>query len=154
MSYGGKIGRSGEESGAGGGAERATETKYEQMYENELDPFKEFDSRELVFFSFGHVRRTFQGFLPTNEPPLGWLLLVDFLCHFSTVVFDSSILAIHQPSDPRLLRFRLVVFCRRARQLSVCCFRAFSCVQRSTKEAYFDDGRKERHSCTYIRVAC
>lgn len=48
MSYGGKSGRSVEESG--GGAERATETKYEQMYENELDPFKEFDSRELAFF--------------------------------------------------------------------------------------------------------
>ena len=47
MSYGGKGGRSEEESG---GAERATESKYEKMYEDELDPFKEFDSRELAFF--------------------------------------------------------------------------------------------------------
>lgn len=61
MSYGGKGGRSEEEGGGGGGAERATESKYEQMYENELDPFKEFDSRELAFFSSGHGRRTFQG---------------------------------------------------------------------------------------------
>ncbi|CAM9291027.1 unnamed protein product [Laminaria digitata] len=51
MSYGGKGGRSEEESGGGsGGAERATESKYEQMYENELDPFKEFDSRKLAFY--------------------------------------------------------------------------------------------------------
>ena len=49
MSYGGKGGRFEEEGGGSGSAERATEGKYEQLYENELDPFKEFDSRELAF---------------------------------------------------------------------------------------------------------
>lgn len=43
MSYGGKGGGL---DGGGGDAERATEAKYEKLYEDDLDPFKEFDSRK------------------------------------------------------------------------------------------------------------
>lgn len=43
MSYGGKGGGL---EGGGGDGERETESKYEGLYEADLDPFKEFDSRE------------------------------------------------------------------------------------------------------------
>lgn len=49
MSYGGKGGGGSVEdgnAGGGGDAERDTEKKYEMLYEAELDPFKEFDSRK------------------------------------------------------------------------------------------------------------
>lgn len=45
MSYGGKGGGGGLED-AGGDGERETESKYERLYEADLDPFKEFDSRK------------------------------------------------------------------------------------------------------------
>ncbi|CAM9923058.1 unnamed protein product, partial [Ectocarpus sp. 4 AP-2014] len=45
MSYGGKGGGGGSED-AGGDGERETESKYERLYEADLDPFKEFDSRK------------------------------------------------------------------------------------------------------------
>lgn len=48
MSYGGKGGGVSLEDGGGGHAERDTEKKYEMLYEADLDPFKEFDSRESV----------------------------------------------------------------------------------------------------------
>lgn len=85
MSYGGKGGRSEEESGGSGSAERATEGKYEQMYENELDPFKEFDSRELAFLFSDTVGMRFkaaQRFVLSNQPPeplLSSLLLSVYL---------------------------------------------------------------------------
>lgn len=44
MSYGGKGG--GGLGDGGGDGERDTESKYERLYEADLDPFKEFDSRE------------------------------------------------------------------------------------------------------------
>lgn len=43
MSYGGKGGRLDD---GGGDGEGDTESKYERLYEEDLDPFKEFDSRE------------------------------------------------------------------------------------------------------------
>lgn len=45
MSYSGKGG-GGLNDGGGGDAEQDTESKYERLYEEDLDPFKEFDSRE------------------------------------------------------------------------------------------------------------
>lgn len=53
MSYGGKGGGL---EGAGGDGEQETESKYREVYEADLDPFKEFDSRKctaaFVFFFF------------------------------------------------------------------------------------------------------
>lgn len=48
MSYGERGFSS--EAGWGGStaAERATERKYEKLYEDGIDPFKEFDSRKLL----------------------------------------------------------------------------------------------------------
>lgn len=49
MSYGGKGG--GLDDGGGDG-ERGTESKYEKLYEADLDPFKEFDFRECLVCFF------------------------------------------------------------------------------------------------------
>ncbi|CAN0188592.1 unnamed protein product, partial [Ectocarpus sp. 8 AP-2014] len=60
MSYGGKGGGGGGGGGledAGGDGERETESKYERLYEADLDPFKEFDSQEK------EARRGQMGFL-------------------------------------------------------------------------------------------
>ncbi|CAM9491018.1 unnamed protein product, partial [Sphacelaria rigidula] len=47
MSYGDKgSGSDGAGSGAGAEAEQLTESKYRQLYEEDMDPFKEFDSQE------------------------------------------------------------------------------------------------------------
>eukprot|EP00903_Cladosiphon_okamuranus_P006725 g6562.t1 len=54
MTYGGKGGGLND---GGGDAERDTESKYERLYEEDLDPFKEFDSQEK------EARRGQMGFL-------------------------------------------------------------------------------------------
>lgn len=58
MSYGGK-GQGMEGGGLGGGvgdsaAERSTESKYSKLYEEDLDPFREFDSREEIDLTCTH----------------------------------------------------------------------------------------------------
>lgn len=46
MNYGDKG--SGSDGAAGTAAEQLTESKYRQLYEEDMDPFKEFDSRKFV----------------------------------------------------------------------------------------------------------
>lgn len=54
MSYGDKgSGSDGAGSGAGAEAEQLTESKYRQLYEEDMDPFKEFDSRMCIDRRYG-----------------------------------------------------------------------------------------------------
>ena len=75
MSYGGKAGGLGDGGGGGGGGgERDTESKYEQLYEADLDPFKEFDSRECFtcMRTSTYVLCFVSSALSVCSPPLGF----------------------------------------------------------------------------------